>query len=162
MKSNKIFFLALGVCLILGLLGEVKAQFMPTVYDHVYGKDVRFTRLCADFPNGDVVTIGENGGRVMVSWFDRQGECLLSRTFNPDEFTGILNVLPLKDGKVLLTGVRSSSDRTGDAPGGQMLVRHQFRTSRYAGNRRSYAGIRRVCHLRRYPGRRRWALGVCV
>lgn len=122
MKSNKIFFLALGVCLILGLLGEVKAQFMPTVYDHVYGKDVRFTRLCADFPNGDVVTIGENGGRVMVSWFDRQGECLLSRTFNPDEFTGILNVLPLKDGKVLLTGVRSSSDRTGDAPGGQMLV----------------------------------------
>ena len=36
MKSNKIFFLALGVCLILGLLGEVKAQFMPTVYDHVF------------------------------------------------------------------------------------------------------------------------------
>lgn len=124
MKTKKV---VLGILLLLalGMVRQANAQFMPTVYDHIYGKDVRFTRINADFLNGDIVTAGENEGQLTVAWFDRLGECKLSRNFQSDEFIEILNLVPLPDGTLLLAGRHAASGRNTGAGGRAMVLSRQ-------------------------------------
>lgn len=124
MKTKKVIW---GVVLLLtlGTLKQANAQFMPTVYDHIYGKDSHFTRINADFQNGDVVAAGEKNGHSMVAWFDRLGECKLARNFQSDEFSEILNLIPLPDGMLLLTGIHTSSERNSSAGGRAMVLSRQ-------------------------------------
>lgn len=124
MKTKKIV-LGFLLLLALGMVNRANAQFMPTVYDHVYGKDTRFSRINADFQNGDVVAAGENEGHLMVAWFDRSGECKLARNFQPGELVEILNLVPLQDGTLLLTGTHAASGRDVSAGGRAMVLSRQ-------------------------------------
>ena len=124
MKTKKVV-LGFLLLLALGMVRQANAQFMPTVYDHVYGKDSRFNRINADFLNGDIVTAGENEGHLMVAWFDRLGECKLARNFQSDEFIEILNLVPLPDGTLLLTGTYAASGRNTSGGGRAMVLSRQ-------------------------------------
>lgn len=105
-----------------GMLSQIKAQFMPTVYDHVYGKGASFDHMDANFQNGDVVTTGTSKGHLMVAWFDRLGECKSARNFKPGEFTAILSLVPLQDGNLLLGGTYADSRRNGSVGARAMVL----------------------------------------
>lgn len=121
MKTRKII---LGFLLLVtsALVSQVKAQFMPTVYDHIYGKGVNFDRMNANFQNGDVVATGVNEGHLTATWFDRLGESKLVKNFKPDEFTEILNLIPLPNGTLLLVGTYADAKRNTDAGGRAMVL----------------------------------------
>ena len=119
MKTGKIIIWAFGMAMAIFVVGRAQAQFMPVVYDRSYGKEIHYEQVCPDFNNGDVVAVGESGGRPMVTWFNRLGESILSRKFPAGDFAKISNVFPLQDGKVLLAAARFHRATTGvlrDAP----------------------------------------------
>lgn len=122
MNTRKNILLALLSLLILLFAVRAEAQFMPTVYDNVYGKDVRFTKITAGFQSGDVVTVGESGGQKLVSWLNRWGESRLSRKFQPDMFNDILDVIPVDESSILIVGTRQVSGKDPREAGGQAIV----------------------------------------
>lgn len=74
MKALRSILLAIGITMLTFSANVARAQFMPIVYDNVYGKESQFIAATADFQSGDVVTAGINSGRVTLTWLDRNGE----------------------------------------------------------------------------------------
>lgn len=107
MKSlrSKCFFAA-GLVVAMFCVQSAAAQFMPVVYDNIYGKANQFATATADFQSGDVVMTSNNGDRVVATWLDRDGNSRFSKSFNADEFSSVSRVIPMSDTKVLLVGTR--------------------------------------------------------
>lgn len=101
---------------------SMTAQFMPVVYDNTYGKSYGFTDACADFQNGDIVTVGTDEGYVILSWVDRVGETRFSKRFGSGDLASVNRVIALGEDKVLLVGSRAVSDKDKNRKAGRALV----------------------------------------
>lgn len=101
---------------------QVKAQFMPVVFDNTYGKNNQFTAASCDFSNGDIVLAGIKEGDVSLSWLNREGDELFSIRFMPEEFTEITSISPVADDQVLVTGRRAVAPKGDNSGSGRAMV----------------------------------------
>lgn len=122
MKAFRITLLAVGMVLLTFSATIARAQFMPVVYDNVYGKENQFTTATADFQSGDVVTSGVNSGKVVLTWLDRNGESRFTKRFNSDELSAVSKIIPISEEKVLLVGRCTASDRSKKNQTGKALI----------------------------------------
>lgn len=122
MKSLRIKILAIGLVLSLGYAKTASAQFMPVVYDNVYGKANTFTTATADFQSGDVVMSNVAEGRVVVTWLDRQGNSRFAKRFNADEISSVSQIIPLSEEMVMIVGQRKASDRDKNGQSGRAMM----------------------------------------
>lgn len=111
MKSLRNTIVAIGLILSLGYAKTASAQFMPVVYDNVYGKGNKFITATADFQSGDVVMSNVTEGRVVVTWLNREGNSRYAKRFNADEISSVSKIIPLSEEKVLIVGQRKVSER---------------------------------------------------
>ena len=58
---------------------NIRAQYMPVVYDRTYGEDITYQYTCP-VTNGEVALIGTNDGVTTVTWISRDGSAVASRT----------------------------------------------------------------------------------
>lgn len=114
--------LAIGFVLGLFCVQSASAQFMPVVYDNIFGKSVEFSAASADFQNGDFVTTGYDNNKVILTWISRGGDNLLTKTFAADEFAVINKIIPLSPSKILLVGNRKMSERDHSRSTGRAMV----------------------------------------
>ncbi|WP_165043582.1 Calx-beta domain-containing protein [Dysgonomonas sp. ZJ709] len=96
-----------GSLLVLALLAvfsveKANAQYMPIVYDRIYGDNTNFQHVCPA-SSGEVVLVGCNDGKTTISWVKRDGEVFFSRSL-PDGFTTVNNVHYLGNNKILVLG----------------------------------------------------------
>lgn len=122
MKSLRIKILAIGLVLSLSYANTAFAQFMPVVYDNVYGKGNMFTTATADFQSGDVVMSNVADGRVVITWLDRQGNSRYAKRFNTDEINAVNRIIPLSEDKVLIVGGRKISERDKNGQTGRAMI----------------------------------------
>lgn len=112
------------VALVLGMLfaPRVSGQFMPVVYDHVYGDENQFTVGTADFQSGDVVLSGTSDGGTVITWLDRNGNSRFAKRFGSTEFARINKIIPLAEDRVLVVGSRTVGERDRDRATGRAVV----------------------------------------
>lgn len=110
MKSLKTILIGLAVTVLSA--GQLKAQFMPVVYDNTYGRGNQLIASCADFQGGDVVTAVISNGRVVISWLDRDGEPRFTKEFGNDDLANVSNVIAVSENQILVVGNRSAIDNT--------------------------------------------------
>lgn len=91
--------------------GQVKAQFMPVVYDNTYGKNSEFVTANADFQNGDVIHVVRGGGQIMITWLDRLGEALFTKQFTNNDLAEVSKVMALSADRVLIVGGRKAEEK---------------------------------------------------
>lgn len=122
MKTIQTTFFALSVILMTLLAGPVNGQFMPVVYDHVYGRENTLGATCADFQNGDVVIAGVQEGKVFITWISRNGESRFSKNFPAEVLSHVTGITPLSQNKVLITGTRKSTGKGEKQASGRTLI----------------------------------------
>lgn len=122
MKALRSILLAIGITMLTFSANVARAQFMPIVYDNVYGKESQFIAATADFQNGDVVIAGINSGRVTLTWLDRNGESRFSKRFNADELSLVSKIIPIAEDKVLIIGCSKAADRAKKDQTGRGLI----------------------------------------
>lgn len=99
--------IVLGICAIHNL----NAQFIPVVYDNIYGRGVEFSTAGADFQNGDFVSIGKENDKLLLSWIGRDGATIFNRSFAADDFSVVNSIIPLSESSVLIVGSRKLAPR---------------------------------------------------
>lgn len=124
MKAMKATILAVGMLMLLLVAQPLHAQFMPVVYDNMYGRETKLNTASADFLNGDVVAAGSTSDRVVITWVDRVGEAKFTKKFAPEELSQVTKIIPLGEDKVLILGTRTipAKDRSGNRSAGRALV----------------------------------------
>lgn len=122
MRSLKTTILALGFLFTIVSVEKASAQFMPVVYDNIYGKEYRFTTATADFQSGDVVTANHADGHIVLTWLNRQGESRFSKRFNADEISLVNKLIPLSEDKLLVVGQRKPSERDKNLQTGRAMI----------------------------------------
>lgn len=120
MKVFKTIFLVLSIALF--AVQSVNAQFMPVVYDNTYGKTLELSSVCADFQNGDIVTVGVDGSSVLVSWINRVGDVRFSKQFPVNELSTVNKIIPCGDDKVILVGARKVGEKEKNIKAGRVLI----------------------------------------
>lgn len=113
---------AAGFVLAMLCTQKVSAQFMPVVYDNVYGKGNKFITAAADFQSGDIVMSGVTDGGVTITWLDRQGNSRFAKRFNADELASVSKIIPLAEDKALVVGRRKASERDKIRQTGRAIV----------------------------------------
>ena len=122
MKSFRITCFLVGLVAATLLAPEARAQFMPVVYDNIYGDNNKFTVGTADFQNGDVVMSGISGGNAMITWLDREGNSRFAKRFGETEFVAINNIIPLGENKIMAVGRRTVTDRDKNRETGRVVI----------------------------------------
>lgn len=122
MKSLRITILAIGLILSFGYVKTAFAQFMPVVYDNVYGKGNQFTTAATDFQSGDVVMSNMSEGRIVITWLDREGNSRYAKRFNADEISSLNKIIPLSEESVLIVGYRKVSERNKSGQTGRAML----------------------------------------
>lgn len=93
---------AFSAILFLLLCGNAQAQYMPIVYDRMYGSDMTYQHTCP-VSQGEVVLVGNNDRQTTVTWLQRDGEVLYSQAL-PQRFTVVNNVYNIGGRKILIIG----------------------------------------------------------
>lgn len=83
-------------------LVKIQAQYMPVVYDKVYGDGITYQYTCP-VTNGGVALVGNNGGVTTITWIDRDGKITSSRTLD-NGFESVNNTYHLGNRKLLILG----------------------------------------------------------
>lgn len=122
MKSLRIKILAIGLVLSLGYAKTASAQFMPVVYDNVYGKGNLFTTATADFQSGDVVMSNVTEGRIVITWLDREGKSRFAKRFNSDEISSVSQIIPISEDMVMIVGQRKAAERDKSGQTGRAVM----------------------------------------
>ena len=66
-----LFLLSVITCL------QVKAQYMPVVFDKVYG-DKNQIQLVCPLPGDEVALVGKEGQKYNLTWVEREGDVVFS------------------------------------------------------------------------------------
>lgn len=122
MKSLKRACFLVGLALGVFFTPCAFGQFMPVVYDHIYGDQSRFSVATADFQNGDVVMSGTSGANVVITWLDGEGNSRFAKQFGTGEFDVIHRIIPLSDTQVLVLGRRAVSDQDKSRQTGRVMI----------------------------------------
>jgi len=100
--SRKYIAILISAFLLTVSQAEVKAQFMPVVYDRTYGNDTDYRHI-VPLSSGEVAMVGNDMGKTTVTWVKRDGDALFSRTL-PKGFISVDAVKYLQGNKLLLIG----------------------------------------------------------
>ena len=122
MKSFKITCFLVGLIVATLLAPEVRGQFMPVVYDNIYGTNNKFTVGTADFQNGDVVMSGTVGNDAVVTWLDREGNSRFAKRFGANEFAAINKIIPLSEEKIMVVGRRTVAEKEKNRQTGRVVI----------------------------------------
>ena len=122
MRSFRITCFFAGLVAATLLAPGARAQFMPVVYDNVYGDNNKFTVGTADFQSGDVVMSGTSGSNAIVTWLDREGNSRFAKRFGAGEFAAINKIIPLGEDKIMIVGRRTVADREKDRRTGRVVI----------------------------------------
>lgn len=122
MNLIKIKLLAIGLILALIPTGRAYAQFMPVVYDNIYGSGNSFLTATADFQSGDVVMSNSSEGKVLLSWLDGVGNSRFSKQFTSEEFRVVNKIISLAEDKVLILGQGKPDGKDKKRSTGRALV----------------------------------------
>lgn len=101
MKKTRIRGAWLLLLLVAAVCPQVKAQYMPVVFDKTYGNNNRVERICA-LPGDEVALVGNEGRKYNLTWVGREGEVVFSLPLTG--FTNVNEVTVLDNGDILLVG----------------------------------------------------------
>lgn len=101
MKNSSIHKLL--ILFLLGIIAssQVRAQYMPVVFDKKYGENNKIQQI-ASIAGDEVVAVGKEGQTFNVSWIDRQGDVIFSLPLAG--FTSVNQLTEISDDKVLIVG----------------------------------------------------------
>lgn len=77
MKTTKVHRVLMMLLLGIVVSSQVKAQYMPVVFDKSYGTNNKIQQICA-LPGDEVAMVGKEGQKLTLTWVDREGEVLFS------------------------------------------------------------------------------------
>ena len=90
-----LFLLSIMACL------QVRAQYMPVVFDKKYG-DKNQIQLVCPLAGDEVAMVGKEGQKYNLTWIGREGEVLFSLPLAG--FTAVNELTELEDNRILLVG----------------------------------------------------------
>ncbi len=90
-----LFLLSIITCL------QVKAQYMPVVFDKVYG-DKNQIQLVCPLPEDEVALVGKEGQKYNLTWIEREGDVFFSLPLTG--FTAVSEIAELDNNRVLVVG----------------------------------------------------------
>ena len=90
-----LFLLSVIACL------QVRAQYMPVVFDKKYG-DKNQIQLVCPLAGDEVAMVGKEGQKYNLTWIGREGEVLFSLPLAG--FTAVNELTELEDNRILLVG----------------------------------------------------------
>ena len=93
-----LFLLSVITCL------QVKAQYMPVVFDKVYG-DKNQIQLVCPLPGDEVALVGKEGQKYNLTWVEREGDVVFSLPLTG--FTAVNEIVELDNSRVLVVGQSS-------------------------------------------------------
>jgi len=93
-----LFLLSVVTCL------QVKAQYMPVVFDKVYG-DKNQIQLVCPLPGDEVALVGKEGQKYNLTWVEREGGVIFSLPLTG--FTAVNEIVELDNSRVLVVGQSS-------------------------------------------------------
>lgn len=80
---------------------QVKAQYMPVVFDKVYG-DKNQVQLVCPLPGDEVAIVGKEGQKYNLTWIEREGNVVFSLSLMG--FTVVNEIVELDNNRVLVVG----------------------------------------------------------
>lgn len=101
MKKTRIRGTWLLLLLVAAVCPQVKAQYMPVVFDKTYGNKNQVERICA-LPGDEVALVGREGRKYNLTWVGRGGEVVFSLPLTG--FMNVNEVTVLDKGDILLVG----------------------------------------------------------
>ena len=90
-----LFLLSVFTCL------QVKAQYMPVVFDKVYG-DKNQIQLVCPLPGDEVAIVGKESQKYNLTWIEREGNVVFSLSLMG--FTVVNEIVELDNNRVLVVG----------------------------------------------------------
>ena len=93
-----LFLLSVITCL------QVKAQYMPVVFDKVYG-DKNQIQLVCPLSGDEVALVGKEGQKYNLTWVEREGDVVFSLPLTG--FTAVNEIVELDNSQVLVVGQSS-------------------------------------------------------
>lgn len=140
MKNTRIH----GVCLFLlitMICSQVRAQYMPVIFDKKYGDKNQIQQICS-LSDDEVAMIGKEGQKYNLTWVGRAGQVVFSKPLMG--FTKINEIKELDNACLLIIGqsaVQSAKSKRGHATlsGRALIVNRngQFMNDIYAGGQGS-------------------------
>lgn len=110
-KAHRVWFLLLLVTII---CSQVKAQYMPVVFDKKYGDKNQIQQICP-LSGDEVAMIGKEGQKYNLTWVGREGEVVFSLPLigftKVNEVTGLDNDCILIVGQSAVQNTKSRKDR---------------------------------------------------
>lgn len=97
------------VILTFGMTWRAHGQFIPTVYDRIYGETHLYDNASV-FSNGDVVITGKSGDKAVLTWIGRDGVVSFSKIIT-DGFSQINRIENKGDNAVMIVGTGEVQDR---------------------------------------------------
>ena len=77
MKTTKVHRVLMMLLLGIVVSSQVKAQYMPVVFDKSYGTNNKVQQMCT-LPGDEVAMVGKEGQQLTLTWVDREGEVVFS------------------------------------------------------------------------------------
>ncbi len=101
---------------------EVKAQYLPVVYNYTYEGITSINQTISISNSGDVLAIGQKGNQAICIWLDRNGKTIFSKEFPKTLFSSISKIIPISEKKVLLVGRCEPLKRAENKASGKAIV----------------------------------------
>lgn len=77
MKTTKVHGVLMMFLLGIVVSSQMKAQYMPVVFDKSYGTNNKIQQICS-LADDEVALVGKEGQKLNLTWVDRQGDVLFS------------------------------------------------------------------------------------
>lgn len=110
-RTHRVWFLLL---LVITICSQVKAQYMPVVFDKKYGDKNQIQQICP-LSGDEVAMIGKEGQKYNLTWVGREGEVVFSLPLigftKVNEVTGLDNDCILIVGQSAVQNTKSRKDR---------------------------------------------------
>lgn len=110
MEKTKIHRVLMFLLLAVAVSVQMKAQYMPVVFDKSYGTNNKIQLACT-LPGDEVAMVGKEGQKYNLTWVAREGEVLFSLPLAG--FTSVNQLAELDGGQVLLVGQSAMYDAKG-------------------------------------------------
>lgn len=107
MKKTKVRRMWLLFLLIVTACLQVRAQYMPVVFDKKYGDKNQITQVCPLFGD-EVATVGKEGQKYNLTWIGKEGEVIFSLPLIG--FTNVNDITELDNSCILIVGQSSAKN----------------------------------------------------
>lgn len=101
MEKTKIHRVLMFLLLAMVVAMQMKAQYMPVVFDKSYGTNNKIQLACT-LLGDEMAMVGKEGQKYNLTWLDREGKILFSLPLAG--FTSVNQLSELENGQVLLVG----------------------------------------------------------